>query len=106
MHRATEVLRSLYPSTPVARLLTTASTRGIASSSPCCKGRKGGFSGLRPKPTRTTKVPGAGKKKKPKVHGEPFSRIAKNRKDEERAKRQAERLKGKTWDEGIPPFEV
>ncbi|CAN0044891.1 unnamed protein product [Ectocarpus sp. 12 AP-2014] len=108
MHRASQVLCCLYPFTPVVRLLTTASTRGIASSGPCCKGRKGGFSGLRrPKPiTRSTKVPGAGKKKKPKVHGEPFSRIAKNRKDEERAKRQAERLKGKTWDEGIPPFEV
>ncbi|CAN0312325.1 unnamed protein product [Ectocarpus sp. 12 AP-2014] len=107
MHRASQVLRCLYPSTPVVRLLTTVtmvSTRGIASSGPCCKGRKGGFSGLRPKPiTRSTKVPGAGKKKKPKVHGEPFSRIAKNRKDEERAKRQAERLKGKIWDEGIPP---
>ncbi|CAM9284127.1 unnamed protein product [Ectocarpus sp. 4 AP-2014] len=106
MRRASQVLRCLYPSTTVARLLTTASTRGIASSGPCCKGRKGGFSGLRPKPLRSTKVPGAGKKKKPKVHGEPFSRIAKNRKDEERAKRQAERLKGKTWDEDSPPFEV
>ncbi|CAM9961263.1 unnamed protein product [Ectocarpus fasciculatus] len=107
MHRASQVLRCLYPSAPVARFLIPASTRGIASSSPCCKGRNGGSSVLRPKPTRSsTKMPGAGKKKKPKVHGAPFSRIAKNRRDDEKAKRQAERLKSNTWDEGIPPFEV
>jgi len=38
-----------------------------------------------------------------KVHGEPFSRIAKNRRDEEKAKKQAERLKDVDWDKGMPP---
>eukprot|EP00752_Nemacystus_decipiens_P002414 g2276.t1 len=83
----------------VGRGLVTATGR-------CCKGRKGGSSILKTKPSRSTKVPGTGKKKKPKVHGEPFSRIAKNRAEEEKAKRQAERLKDVKWDEHMPPFEV
>lgn len=38
-----------------------------------------------------------------KVHGEPFSRIAKARRDEDKAKKQAERLKDVNWDKGMPP---
>lgn len=42
--------------------------RGFTSTRPCGKGRKGGSSILRPNPPRSTKIPGAGKKKKPKVY--------------------------------------
>lgn len=39
----------------------------------------------------------------PKVHGEPFSRIAKDKREEEKAKKQAERLKNFQWGENMPP---
>lgn len=55
---------------------------------------------LRPRPARPTA--GAGKKKKPKIHGAPFSRIAKDKKIEEKGKRDLEALKTIKLPEGIP----
>ena len=62
--------------------------RGICSTSSVWKGRRGGASALMPKRTRPIRrrVPGEGKKKKPKVHGAPMSRINRDRQLEEEAK--------------------
>lgn len=60
---------------------------------------------LRPRPaksTRTTVVAGAGKKKKPKIHGAPFSRIAKDKKIQEKGERDLEAMKNVKLPEGIP----
>lgn len=60
---------------------------------------------LRSRPTRTTRtvgVAGAGKKKKPKMHGAPFSRIAKDKKIKEKGERDLEAMKAVKLPEGIP----
>ncbi|CAN0080774.1 unnamed protein product [Ectocarpus fasciculatus] len=69
--------------------------RDICSTAPAWKGRRGGASALMPKrsgPLRR-KVPGAGKKKKPKVHGAPMSRIHRDQRLEEDGKAQMEAMK-------------
>lgn len=65
--------RCVPPTSPGHRRLS----RGISSTAPVWKGRRGGASALTPKrsgPVRR-KAPGVGKKKKPKVHGAPMSKI-------------------------------
>lgn len=59
---------------------------------------------LRPGPTRPTRtrVAGAGKKNKLKMHGTPFSRIAKDKKIQEKGERQLEAMKTVKLPEGIP----
>lgn len=60
---------------------------------------------LRPRParpTRTAGVAGAGKKNKPKKHGAPFSRIAKEQKIQEKGERYLEAMKTVKLPEGIP----
>lgn len=75
--------------------------RSISSTSPAWKGRRGGASALIPKRTRPfrKKVPGEGKKKKPKVHGAPMSNIYRERELEEEAKKKIEAMAS------IPPEE-
>lgn len=75
--------------------------RGICSTSPAWKGRRGGASALISKRTRPfrKKAPGDGKKKKPKVHGAPMSNIYRERELEERAKKKIEAMAS------IPPEE-
>ncbi|CAM9164248.1 unnamed protein product, partial [Hapterophycus canaliculatus] len=70
---------------PVA--VSASQARGICSTAPVWKGRRGGASALMPKksgPFRR-KTPGAGKKKKPKEHGAPMSRIHRDQRIEEDA---------------------
>lgn len=69
--------------------------RGISSTAPAQKGRRGGSSALMPKrsgPTRR-KAPGMGKKKKPKVHGAPLSRVNLYKRLEEESKAKLEAMK-------------
>ncbi|CAM9573603.1 unnamed protein product [Laminaria digitata] len=69
--------------------------RGISSTAPAQKGRRGGASALMPKrsgPTRR-KAPGMGKKTKPKVHGAPLSRVNKYKRLEEESKAKLEAMK-------------
>lgn len=69
--------------------------RRISSTAPAWKGRRGGASALMPKrsfPVRR-KVPGEGKKKKPKVHGAPMSKIRRLQRLDEESKQQFEAIK-------------
>ncbi|CAM9188715.1 unnamed protein product [Ectocarpus sp. 4 AP-2014] len=74
---------------------TRQQARDICSTTPAWKGRRGGASALMPKrsgPVRR-KIPGAGKKKKPKVHGAPMSRIHRDQRLEADGKAQMEAMK-------------
>lgn len=80
-------------------------SRGIvAVTAPVWKGRKGGSSALLPKTVRPAlpKAAGKGKKKKPKVHGAPLSRIIRDQQLEEKARRDLERFKTIKLDDNIP----
>lgn len=80
-------------------------SRGIVTvTAPVRKGRKGGSSALLPKTTRPAlpKASGKGKKKKPKVHGAPLSRIIRDQQLDEKAKRYIERFKTIKLDDNIP----
>lgn len=75
--------------------VTTVTTRGICSSAPAWKGRRGGSSALLPRRSRPgrQKVPGEGKKKKPKEHGTLMSRIAADKKLDEAALKKLEEMR-------------
>lgn len=86
----------LMPSTGgVSRHGQLVFARGISSTAPAQKGRRGGASALMPKrsgPARR-KAPGMGKKKKPKVHGAPLSRVNKYKRLEQESKAKMEAMK-------------
>lgn len=76
----------------------------VTVTAPVRKGRNGGSSALLPKTARPalSKASGKGKKKKPKVHGAPLSRIIRDRQLDEKAKRDIERFKTIKLDDNIP----
>ncbi|CBN74088.1 conserved unknown protein [Ectocarpus siliculosus] len=92
MHRAQPLPRSSAVNVSPS---TRRQARDISSTAPAWKGRRGGASALMPKrsgPVRR-KIPGAGKKKKPKVHGAPMSRIHRDQRLEADGKAQMEAMK-------------